>query len=166
MPKEQILEKISRQLALDNPDECGLVYILSRIRKYLEITNTQDKYKYLNFYCNWALHTRIDKTKSMDEVLHDFMLRDDPHHFSQCAPFFKDFERFADEYALPKTWLFAEQKMNLIRLMVEIYSDTPIYFYPDPSKRFKLTIRKPSIVTSSLPEGCEYLMEYDIGPAD
>jgi len=164
--KDHILEKIARELSLDNPDECRFVYVLSRIRKYLEVANAQEKYKYMNFYCNWALHTRIDKTKAMDEVLHDFMRKDDPHGFTQGAPFFKDFEAFLEEHSLPRIWVSPSNKMELIRLMLEIYSDTPIYFYPDPPKKFKLTINKPNIVTGRLPEGYEYLMEYDIRPVE
>jgi len=47
--------------------------------------------------------------------------------------------------------------------LVEVYSDTPVYFYPQ--KRLKLTVRRPSPITE-LPEGCDYLMGFDITPAE
>lgn len=160
MAKEIILEKISRELAKENPDECRVVYVLSRIRKYLEATGLQERYKYLNFYCNWALHTRIDKTKAMEEVLQDLLNQDDSHGFVRCGPFFKDFSRFLDEQSLPKNWVTgSESVIRLIHLLVDIYSDTPLYFYPE--KRLKLTVNRPIPITE-LPEGCDYLMGFDI----
>lgn len=164
MAKEIIIEKISRELAKGNPDECRLVYVLSRIRKYLEATNAKEKYKYLNFYCNWALHTRIDDTKAMEEVLRDLLGQNDSHGFFHCGPFLKDFGKFIDDNSLPRNWVTGNDNvMSLIHLLSEVYSDTPVYFFY--KKRFKLSVNVPK-PTTELPEGCSYLMGVDIVPAD
>jgi len=164
MAKEVILEKLARELAKASPDECRVVYVLSRIRKYLEITNTHDKYKHLNFYCNWALHTRIDRTKAIEEVLIDLLNGNNSHGFVHCGPFLKDFEKFLDDLSLPKGWIIGSDNiMNLIHLLTDIYSDTPLYFYPQ--KRLKLTVTKP-ISPANLPKGCDSLMGFDITTED
>ena len=164
MAKEIILDKLSRELAKENPDECRLVYVLSRIRKYLEVTDSREEYKYLNFYCNWALHTRIDNTKAMEEVLKDLLGQNDRHGFYHCGPFLKDFGRFLEDKSLPRNWITgSDNVLNLIHLLLEVYSDTPVYFFGE--KRFKLSVNRPKPITE-LPEGCDYLMAVDIVPAD
>ena len=54
MAREEILEKLQKELNREIRDECQVIYILSRIRKILEISDERSKYKMLNFYCNWA----------------------------------------------------------------------------------------------------------------
>lgn len=165
MGKEIILEKISRELSKSNPDECRVVYVLSRIRKYLEVTDSQENYKHLNFYCNWALHTRIDNTKAMQEVLDDLLKQKDTHGFSHCRPFLKDFDRFLESNSLPKNWITgSDNVMKLINLLWEVYSDTPVYFFLQ-EKRFKLTANRPTSVTE-LPEVCDYLVSFDIAQVE
>lgn len=164
MAREIILEKLARELGKLSPDECRVVYVLSRIRKYLEITNTQDKYKRLNFYCNWALHTRIDRTKAIEEVLIELLNGNDSHGFIHCGPFLKDFEKFLDDQGLPKGWIIGSDNiMHLIHLLIDIYSDTPLYFHPQ--KRLKLTVSKHT-PPANLPEGWGSLMGFAITPED
>ncbi|MFA5870908.1 MAG: hypothetical protein WC842_03420 [Candidatus Paceibacterota bacterium] len=69
----EILEKLNTELQKDIQDECQVIYILSRIRKYLEDKNEKKQYIYLNFYCNWALHSRINDTKAVNVILNDFI---------------------------------------------------------------------------------------------
>jgi hypothetical protein len=61
MAKDEIIEKLRKEISKDTFDESHVVYILSRIRKYLELTEQRDKHPFLWFYCNWALHPKIDR---------------------------------------------------------------------------------------------------------
>jgi hypothetical protein len=45
--------------------EPNVVYILVEIRKLLEISEEQKKYQALVFFCNWALHSKLDKTAAI-----------------------------------------------------------------------------------------------------
>ena len=61
MSKIQILEKLSTKFQTIPSSEEDVVYVLSRIRKVLEMHDYPEKYSILNFYCNLALHSRIDR---------------------------------------------------------------------------------------------------------
>jgi len=50
MAREQIIDKLNTELLKGIKNEPQVVYILSRIRKLLEIREEKDKYKLLNFY--------------------------------------------------------------------------------------------------------------------
>lgn len=60
MGQIEIIEKLNNEFKREINRECQVVYILSRVRKILEIKNQKNKYKLLNFYCNWVLHSKLD----------------------------------------------------------------------------------------------------------
>jgi hypothetical protein len=60
MGQIEIIEKLDKELKKEVHGECYVVYILSRIRKILEIKNQKGKYRFLNFYCSWVLHSKLD----------------------------------------------------------------------------------------------------------
>ncbi len=72
MAKEQILEKLAEKLKIVPTSESDVVYILSRIRKVLEINNYPETYSTLNFYCNLALHSKIDR---LPKSIYDMFVR-------------------------------------------------------------------------------------------
>lgn len=72
--KLEMIDKLSRELKKEMSEECRVVYILSRIRKVLELENSKNKYKVLNFYCNWSLHAKIDNTKPVREFIKSFII--------------------------------------------------------------------------------------------
>lgn len=141
MGQPEIIEKLKSELGKEIESESQVVYILSRIRKYLELTNQKKRYKYLNFYCNWALHAKIDRTESVADILRGISSQTVEgirfltfeHLKEDLKKFFKDND--IAENALDKQWL------KFARLLVDIYSDTPLEFYPEDKKI--LTITKP-----------------------
>lgn len=143
MGQEEILRKLSDVLTGDIKNEYQVVYILSRIRKYLELKNKKSKYKYLNFYCNWALHTKLDRTEPVADVLRDFINHKDSGSFLKFEPLIKELKTFLNEYGLPDRIIEEpENCQRFLNILVDIYSDTPLEVYPE-EKRI-ITITKPS----------------------
>lgn len=63
--KNDIKDKLSIELKKPINGEPQVIYILSRIRKLLDLNHKKDgAYRILRFYCNWALHTEIQKLKT------------------------------------------------------------------------------------------------------
>ncbi|MBS1830894.1 MAG: hypothetical protein JST93_36715 [Acidobacteria bacterium] len=62
MAEPSIIEKLRRELATEITTERQVVYLLAEVRKLLELRNEKSKYFALNFYCCWALHTKMDQS--------------------------------------------------------------------------------------------------------
>jgi hypothetical protein len=63
MGKPSIIDKLEDHLAFHMPptEECHVMYLMAEIRKILEHDNSSDKYPALRFYCNWCVHTHLDR---------------------------------------------------------------------------------------------------------
>jgi len=135
MSKEQIIEKLSQKLSIVLSSESDVVYILSRIRKILEQQSKDDRKKYccLNFYCNLALHSKIERLpKSTKEML--LKIKDgelNPSAYQNSILGYQDFHKqlidFLKEFGLPSNIYnekYGVKKFN--QLLNDIYSDTPI----------------------------------------
>lgn len=72
MARDAIIEKVNRELTKDITSEVQVVYIMAEIRKLLERDRTKPAYPSLNFYCNWALHTRLSNSDVADKVVGAF----------------------------------------------------------------------------------------------
>lgn len=130
MGEKEILDKLLGKLQSVPRSEEDIVYILSRVRKVLEINNHPEKYSVLNFYCNLALHSKIDRPpKKISDMLTRVHTGND---YSKSIIGFEDFHKqlreFLTEHNLPNFYLKATvtdvQRFN--RLLNAIYSYTPI----------------------------------------
>jgi hypothetical protein len=79
----QIIQKMQAEIQKGIKSEAQVVYLLSAIRKIIETDNLRDDYPYLNFHCNWALHTKLDR-KDAQEVLKYFN-QAHPHLQEGCS---------------------------------------------------------------------------------
>jgi hypothetical protein len=61
MARNSILRKLRQELDQDVTTERQVVYILAEIRKVVEQACDFDSYRALDFYCSFALHTRMDR---------------------------------------------------------------------------------------------------------
>ena len=61
MTRDSILEKLKSELRQDLTAERQVVYILAEIRKAIEQANDLENYQALDFYCSFALHTRMER---------------------------------------------------------------------------------------------------------
>lgn len=161
MGVSEILEKLNREINKKIFEESQVVYILSRIRKYLETKELKRKYKYLNFYCNWALHSRINRTEPVSEILRDFNNGIDNGKFLKFEYFYNDFKSFLDDEKLNSEIILEnENYLRFINLLLDILSDTPVEFYPDDKK--KIILNKPKVpIKNSV-----FNIEYSIQPIE
>lgn len=130
MGKPDIIEKIRKEFIKADgiSEECQVVYVLSRIRKVLDKDGSK-KYKHLRFYCNWALHTEIDRTEKVQEMLLEFITEKNKSRFLNFAPLLIDLKEFSREYRLSEAASWLADPINVSKfqeLLVAIYSDTPV----------------------------------------
>ncbi|MDD4332951.1 MAG: hypothetical protein PHT51_02455 [Patescibacteria group bacterium] len=126
MGKTQILEKLSKKFGIAPSSEEDIVYALSRIRKVLEMQGHPEKYSILNFYCNLALHSEIERCP---KIIEDMFIRVDNGEYSNSIINFIDFHNqlveFSREFGLPN-WSGSYKISEFNRFLNSIFSDTPI----------------------------------------
>ena len=112
-----IEEKLRRQFSSKAPfTEMRVVYILVETRKLLERQGELNRYPALRFYCDWALHTSMDRAgaqrilRLFDEA-HPLLcanqelprpLRHDITETTNLRYFERDYEQFLTDYNLPQ----------------------------------------------------------------
>jgi len=139
--ENELKAKLQVVLEKDNLEETDVVYILSRIRKLLEVNKDKGCFKILNFYCNWALHAQIDDVDAVSNILtssSDLGVVELIHNYSQ---FDEEFERFLKEYRL-STKIFQDNSLlhKFHYLLSNIYSDTPLIL--KTTTKDKITFKK------------------------
>lgn len=154
----EILEKLKKELNRDIQEESQVVYILSRIRKYLEQTNLHKNYKYIIFYCNWALHSKLDRTEPVSDLLREVTVMSETGvKFLTFQLFHADLKKFFRENSIQEN-ILDKQWLKFTELLIDIYSDTPVEFYPEDKRT--LTIRRPA----KPPTSGEISVAYQITP--
>ncbi len=138
--RNDIKEKLQQVLNKETFEETDVVYILSRIRKLLEIDGNKKDFKELNFYCNWALHAQIEDVDSISKTLQKpgenvILLF---HLFTSLD---KELKKFLDNYGI-QTHIFSDRKtlIKFHNLLTEIYTDTPLILKTISKK--KITFHK------------------------
>lgn len=133
MGEKEILDKLTEVFRKPLTEE-GVVYILSRVRKILEIKNEKKEKSVLNFHCNLALHSRINNVP--EEILNTFLnltidrflkLKENEKYTDPFTTRFNDFHKelkaFIKENKLP---VFEYDFKSFNELLFKIYSHTPI----------------------------------------
>ncbi len=157
MGEPDILTKLSKKLQTVPSSEEDIVYILSRIRKFLEIKNHPAKYSILNFYCNFALHTKIDKIipKELGQELkrvHDNLEYN--HPFLGYPKLHEQMVEFMREYSLPNFYTHPDFKgREFTEILNSIYSDTPVIV--SFVTQYKAVVNKDGSITGSILKGDE-----------
>jgi hypothetical protein len=66
----QILRKLNTLLREGINSEPQAVYLMVEIRKLLEQHGAKQQYRYLNFHCNWALHSKLSHDAAQNVLKH------------------------------------------------------------------------------------------------
>jgi hypothetical protein len=59
--KEDICSKLRRELDEPISSERQVVYILVELRKLIELNGDDERFRALNFFCDWAVHAVLDQ---------------------------------------------------------------------------------------------------------
>lgn len=125
MARFEILDKLSGELRKEITSELQVVYILSKIRKFLEWENKQGEYKTLNFYCNWVLHSKIDRAEPVSKILTEFIENEEQRYrFLLHEEFIGELYKFLTKYELP---LLSQGNLHsFINGLNEAISESPV----------------------------------------
>jgi hypothetical protein len=131
--EEEIIDKLKSALSEPIEKEKDVVYILTEIRKLLERNDIKSKYSILNFYCNWVLHSVIDRVEpEIHKLLQEIETTIRSGKFDTAIPkkmlnfelFQKDFQKFISDfsinYNLQANWI------TFRKLLIDIISDCPL----------------------------------------
>lgn len=156
--QNQIISKLGSILSNEIKSEPEVVYILSRIRKIWETMGKPYKYNKLIFYCDWALHTNIDSTGRVEDELRQFIDNVFENDFIDFKHFRNEFKVFLEEFNLPKYIVEENEKFNNFRkILIDIYSDTPLYLRGNINK--KITLNESTYTTKNQHYGVGFSIE-------
>lgn len=130
--KEKIVEKLRAELGKPIVEESQVVYILSRIRKMLEIDRHEHngKYRKLKFYCDWALHAEIDKGAKVFQKELEAVVGGDLDAIQGIFTheiFETEFFDFLSHYGISvSNYMEYDNRKAFRKLLAEVYSDTPV----------------------------------------
>ncbi len=138
-----IIEKLRIEFEKLITEEVQVIYILSRIRKILEIDGKEKKYKKLKFYCDWSLHSQIDNIDPIKELL-GIVVSGEPHEasdFFNYKPLDEELKQFLQEYNISSKIYESNKNERLFKeILTRIYSDTPLVI--KNVKKTKITIHE------------------------
>lgn len=144
--KNDIRTKLQEELLKPLETEVQVVYILTRVRKLLEIGKKEKEFEILKFYCDWALHDQIDRIKDDNSIkvfLKKVVAGDDGamiNHILFFTHFHESFLKFLKAFDLPTTiYSDPRNRSKLNRLLAQIYSDTPVIL--KEVKKTKITMK-------------------------
>ncbi|MCL5772962.1 MAG: hypothetical protein M1536_01085 [Firmicutes bacterium] len=69
MKTDRYSKEIQETLQKSTWSKESITYIMAQCRLLIEENNLQEKYKFLNLYCNWTLHTEISGSKTAYRIL-------------------------------------------------------------------------------------------------
>lgn len=140
--------EIKRLLGQDVLTSSDLVNLMSQFRIVLESQDRKHKYRYLNMYCNWALHSKLSNSAPAYEVIESIAnaIVGNPNAPKSQA-FFEDVTRaflfdelrtdcinFSKEYETPSEFCTDQITWNeFLALLIAFLRERPLAF-PDSSK--------------------------------
>lgn len=147
--EEEIITKLKSALSEPIEKEKDVVYILVEIRKLLERKVIKPNYSVLNFYCNWVLHSSIEKIEpeiqSLLEKIEETFSSPNPNssipmRMLDFGLFKKDFQKFITDfsivYNLDSNWI------TIRKLLIDIISDCPLRVKNGVVEEFNFTHSK------------------------
>lgn len=148
MTQSAILDKLKAKLTRPPQNEADVVYVLAEIRKYLDhIEPKGGKYVVLRTYCDWAVHTLLDRSgaksflRSLNEAYakkgtaleRKKAMRDAFERFS-LTHFQKELRQFLEAQNLPLSVVDdCASWGQFLKHYVAVVSDCPFVFSGKPA---------------------------------
>jgi hypothetical protein len=140
MATEAIIRKLSEEITEGITTEAEVVYVLAGIRKLIERDDLGETYPSLDFHCDWAFHSELDR-KPAKRILAEFdaaqpllaagaelhEVDNSIQQISGMRNFHWDFQSFSDRYGLPplRSW------SHFIHLYTRVIEDIPLLVKPN-----------------------------------
>lgn len=155
--KNEIVEKIKKILAGPAIDESHVTHLFTLVRKLLEQQSVEDRNKFqlLEFYCNWILHHRIDRSEQgamiverIHQVVIDHMAKKDNSAMASDLTAVLSFDalgkqlddflfQYADGQKIETaTWI------AVVPILAEIISSCPVTISPNRGGILKQLLEK------------------------
>jgi hypothetical protein len=137
---EEIIRKLTAELNKGITTEAQVVYLLAGVRKLIERDDKTTDYPVLNFHCDWALHSKLDRAAAK-AVLRLFdaaqpflkaekdlpqLLQREIDDISKMRSFEKDVTRFLEEYGLPPVAYDVDGWSHFLHLYTQVIQDIPL----------------------------------------
>jgi hypothetical protein len=150
MGQPDILNKLRNKLSSIPNSEEDVIFILSKIRKVLDLDNydLESKYGILRFYCNLAFHIHIDNVpKSLrDEIIKVHENQSLDHPFFGFNDFHIQMQQFISEYRMPNFYERSDFKgQKFTEILNSVYSDTPVTV--NAIKKYQVVVNQDGTVT-------------------
>jgi len=128
--RNDIKEKLQTELDKQIKGEPQVVYILSRVRKILEIDRKEEQYKKLKFYCDWALHSEINNVGAVKDLLYGIIAKDNKMEMDfivRFDTFHNELKKFLSKNGLSSAMYDSKENVfSFNKFLSAIYSDTPL----------------------------------------
>jgi hypothetical protein len=144
MTTRDIISKLTAELYGGIKTEVQVVYLLAGIRKIIERDKIRNQYPDLNFHCDWALHSSLDRAAAK-AILREFdaahallrgnvKLRGLPHplraeidRISKMRSFETELSQFLTAYGLPQlTKNRPDGWTHFLQLYARVVEDIPL----------------------------------------
>jgi hypothetical protein len=142
MGQHAIIDKLQEELRLPLKRESQVLYLMAEIRKYLE-HEKRKSFPLLQFFCNWALHIKIDKPHNAGNVaiflkafdfksgmsLKDYLASNFFKEIIHLSILRTELKRFLANYHLPTTVTEAHQQWSaFLYLYTSIVAEVPLEY--------------------------------------
>lgn len=136
-----IKEKINIFLMEDRvfERECEVVYFFVEVRKILENKKMRENFKVLNFYCDWTVHPRKDKTSEIQEILHE--LKEDhlkDVNFAHMERLKEDLHNFSKKIGILDVTEDKNLWNKLVLTFTRVLSDQPIIIGKEEGEEWRV----------------------------
>lgn len=145
--QNDIRNKLQIHLLKNSFEESDVVYVLSRIRKLIEVdeyrTNNKKDYRELKFFCNWALHVKINDVPVKDLLME---VEQGKPTFEIYKLFCSELQKFLKNNNLQSSIFNSENtRMNFLGELGEVYKDTPLIVMDGKKELFTFTFTESDI---------------------
>jgi hypothetical protein len=141
---EEITRKLTSELNAGIETEVQLVYLLAQIRKLIERDDLFSDYPRLNFHCDWALHSKLDRAHAKG-ILQLFdaaqpllkagmdlprPLQSEIDEISKMLGFERELANFLEARGLPPIAHDVDGWSHFLHLYTQVIQDIPLLVKP------------------------------------
>jgi hypothetical protein len=142
--EKDLLNKISELLSLPFDQECRVLHLMVEIRKFLEYNEEQEKFQTLAFYCDWCVHTKLERKLANDKLteIEKYFGDDDEINNDMFSNFLK-FSELKDELIIffkesdLESVTFFNNWNKFLKNLVNILANCPLIRKPKKKKELK-----------------------------